>query len=132
MSSNRKPNPQRSHATACWLKPCRPSESTDRCLQFGQMKNGTRRSYSCAAVSPLARPPPPAAPSARWLARLLARLDQRLVEVAFALRELPLGVEGGNRAGAGRGDRLPVDVVLHVAGREDAGDVRLGRARLRD
>ena len=27
--------------------------------------------------------------------------------------------------GAGRGDRLPVDVVLHVAGREDAGDVGL-------
>ena len=34
-------------------------------------------------------------------------------------------------AAAGGGDRLAVDVILDVARREDAGDVRLGRARLR-
>ena len=48
------------------------------------------------------------------------------------LGEEALGVERGHAAGPGRGDRLPVDVVLHVAGGEHARDVRLGRARLRD
>ena len=43
------------------------------------------------------------------------------------LAEPALGVERRGAAGAGGGDRLPVDVVLHVARREDAGDVGLGR-----
>ena len=51
--------------------------------------------------------------------------------MALLRREEPLGVEGRHAAGARRGDRLAVDVVLHVAGREDARDVRLGRAGLR-
>ena len=46
--------------------------------------------------------------------------------------EKPLGIECAHRAGARGGDRLAVDVVLHVADGEDAGDVRLGRVRLRD
>ena len=44
-------------------------------------------------------------------------------------RREPLGVECAPYSRAGGGDRLPVDVVLDVAGREHAGDVRLGRAR---
>ena len=43
--------------------------------------------------------------------------------------EEALGVDGGHAAGAGRGDRLAVDVVGDVAAREHAGD--LGRRRAR-
>ena len=50
--------------------------------------------------------------------------------VAFLGREHALGVEGGHRAGAGGGHRLAVRVVDDVTRGEDAGDVRLGRARL--
>ena len=42
-----------------------------------------------------------------------------------------LGVDGGHAAGTGRGNRLAVDVVLHIAASEDAGDVR-ARAHVRD
>ena len=41
--------------------------------------------------------------------------------------EEALRVERGRAARAGRGDRLAIDVILDVAGREDAGDVRLRR-----
>ena len=44
--------------------------------------------------------------------------------------EVALCVERGHRPGAGRGDGLAVRVILHVAGREDARDVRPGRPRL--
>src|SRR4051812_25096541 len=53
-------------------------------------------------------------------------------QMALACGEKPLGVERSHRARAGRRDRLAVDVVLHVADGEHAGDVRLGRVRLRD
>src|SRR5688572_6005282 len=39
------------------------------------------------------------------------------------LPEEALGVDGGHAAGAGRGHRLPVDVVGDVAAREHAGDL---------
>ena len=52
--------------------------------------------------------------------------------MTFELGQVALGVEGAHTARAGGGDGLPVDVILHVADREHAGDVRLGRARLRD
>ena len=48
------------------------------------------------------------------------------------LREEAFGIEGGHTPRAGRCDSLAVDVILDVAGGEDAGDVRLRRARLRD
>ena len=57
---------------------------------------------------------------------------QRRARVAFELRQVALGVERAHAARAGRRDGLPVDVILDVADREHAGDVRLGRARLRD
>src|SRR6266536_1962019 len=41
MSSKRKPKPQWRHATACSEKPSTPSMSTERCLQLGQMNQGT-------------------------------------------------------------------------------------------
>ena len=50
----------------------------------------------------------------------------------FLLGEQALGVERRHTAGAGGGDRLAVDVILHVAGGEDAVDVRLGRAGRRE
>src|SRR6266576_5702739 len=40
ISSNRKPKPQRSHATGTSSSSCRPSWSIDRLLQLGQMKYG--------------------------------------------------------------------------------------------
>ena len=43
------------------------------------------------------------------------------------LAQPPLGVERRGTAGAGRGHRLPVHVVLHVAGREHPVHVRRGR-----
>ena len=52
--------------------------------------------------------------------------------MALQRGEVALRVERRHAARAGSGDRLPVGVILHVAGREDARDVRLGRARLRD
>ena len=60
-----------------------------------------------------------------------ARVERR-ARVALARGEVALGVERRHAARAGGGDRLAVDVVLDVAGREDAGDVRLGRAGPRD
>ena len=48
--------------------------------------------------------------------------------MALARLEPPLGVERRHAAGARRRDRLTVRVVLDVARREDARDVRLGRA----
>src|ERR1051326_5810120 len=45
--------------------------------------------------------------------------------------DVMLGVDGGHAAAARGGDRLAVDVVLHVAAREYAGDARL-RAVVRD
>src|SRR3954449_4453546 len=42
------------------------------------------------------------------------------------LGEPALGVDRGGGTGAGRGDRLPVDVVDDVATGEDAVDVRAG------
>src|SRR5580704_486578 len=44
------------------------------------------------------------------------------------LLEPALGVDGGHAAGPGRGDRLAVVVVLHVAAGEDAVDAGPGRA----
>ena len=55
-----------------------------------------------------------------------ARRDCR----ARARREPALGVERCHAARAGRGDRLPVDVILHVAGGEHAVDLRARRSRL--
>ena len=49
-------------------------------------------------------------------------------EVVF---EIVLRVDGGHAARSGRGDRLPVDVVLHVAAGEHARDRRL-RSVVRD
>ena len=63
---------------------------------------------------------------------VLARRRQRRLRMPFRLGEEPLCVERGGTSGAGGGHRLPVDVILHVAGREDARDVRLGRLALRD
>ena len=40
------------------------------------------------------------------------------------LREILLRVERGGAALAGRGDRLAIDVIGHVARGEDAGHVR--------
>src|SRR5258706_12006820 len=42
--------------------------------------------------------------------------------------EVALGLERRHTSGAGRGDRLPVNVVLHVAGRENPGPRGHGRA----
>ena len=44
----------------------------------------------------------------------------RLAEVLREALEVALGVDGRHAARAGRGDRLAVDVILHVAAREDA------------
>jgi hypothetical protein len=38
MISNRKPNPQLAQATGWWVRPSRPSSSSERRRQFGQMK----------------------------------------------------------------------------------------------
>ena len=57
---------------------------------------------------------------------------ERAVRCPSSRGEEALGVERAHAARPGRGDRLPVDVILHVADGEDARDVRLGRARLRD
>ena len=38
--------------------------------------------------------------------------------------QIAFGIERRHAAGPGRGDRLPVDVVLHVAAREHAFDAR--------
>src|SRR5581483_9966346 len=66
------------------------------------------------------------------LRRLGARRSQRRPLVALFRGEQPLGVERRHTAGARRRHRLAIDVILHVAGGEDAADVRLGRAGLRD
>ena len=60
------------------------------------------------------------------------RRGERRARVALELGEVALGVEGAHTARAGGRDRLAVDVILHVADREHAGDVRLGRAGLRE
>ena len=52
--------------------------------------------------------------------------------MTFERGEEALGVERGHAAGAGCGDRLPVGVILNVAGCEEAGDVGGGRAWGRD
>ena len=64
--------------------------------------------------------------------RCLPVRRQRGAGMAFERGEVPLGVERAHTARAGGRDRLAVDVILHVADGEHAGDVRLGRARLRD
>ena len=46
--------------------------------------------------------------------------------------EVLLRVECAHTAGPCCGDRLAIDVVLHVADGEDSGNVRLRRVRLRD
>src|SRR5690349_16423304 len=48
------------------------------------------------------------------------------------LAQETLGVECGRTPGAGRGNGLPVGVILDVSRGEDAGDVRLGRLALGD
>src|SRR5918994_1491268 len=108
MSSKRKPNPQRWQAAAWSSRPSRPSLSIDRFWQFGQMKYGT------------------------WRSGLDARRGERVVQVSLFGRQEALGVERAHAAGPGRGDGLAVRVILDVADREHAGDVRLRRARLRD
>src|ERR687898_1826222 len=108
MSSKRKPNPQRWQAAAWSSRPSRPSLSIDRFWQFGQMKYGT------------------------WRSGLDARRGERVVQVSLFGRQEALGVERAHAAGPGRGDGLAVCVILDVADREHAGDVRLRRARLRD
>src|SRR5437762_10067220 len=45
--------------------------------------------------------------------------------------KIPLGVDGGHAAGTGGGNRLPIDVVLHVAGGKHPGHGRL-RTVVRD
>ncbi len=62
----------------------------------------------------------------------MTRRGERRSLVAFLGGEEALRVEGCHAAGAGRGDRLPVGVVGDVAGDEDAGDVRRGRAGVRE
>src|SRR5687767_2479492 len=57
-------------------------------------------------------------------ARRSRRSGSALVE---GLGEPAFGVDTGGRTGAGRGDRLTVDVVHHVAAGEDAVDVGAGR-----
>ena len=69
---------------------------------------------------------------ARRRRRSRPRNGEGVVEVTLLLGEEALGVERAHAARAGGGHGLPVDVVLHVADREHARDVRLGRARLRD
>ena len=54
---------------------------------------------------------------------LYARRDSSVSLIA----QEPLCIECGGTSGAGRGDGLPVDVILHVTRREHAGNVRLGR-----
>jgi len=63
---------------------------------------------------------------------VLARRGEGGFGVALGFGEETLGVERRRAAGAGRGDRLPVDVILDVAGGEDSRNVRLGRLALRD
>src|SRR3954451_16533970 len=53
-------------------------------------------------------------------------------QVAVVRGKKPFGVERPHGARARGRYRLAVDVVLHVADREDAGGVRLRRVRLRD
>src|SRR3954469_8321240 len=55
-----------------------------------------------------------------------ARLCPAPSALVEGLGQPALGVDRGGRAGAGGGDRLPVDVVDHVAAGEDAVDVRAG------
>src|SRR5438094_8434844 len=57
---------------------------------------------------------------------------QRRARMPFLGGEEALRVERGHTTGAGGGDRLPIGVILHVAGGEDAGHIGLGRAGLRD
>jgi len=52
--------------------------------------------------------------------------------VTFEGGQEPFRVERRHTAGAGGGHGLAVDMILHVAGGEDARDVRAGGARLRD
>src|SRR5829696_9557211 len=66
------------------------------------------------------------------LSGLDARNGQRVVQVSLFRGEEALGVECTHATGPGRGDRLAVRVVLNVTHCEHAGDVGLGRARLRD
>src|SRR5688500_20359315 len=56
---------------------------------------------------------------------------RRALRMVLRLEEA-LGVDGRHAAAAGGRDRLAVGRVLHVAGREHAGDSRGGRARLGD
>src|SRR5688572_7437605 len=64
--------------------------------------------------------------------RVLPRRGRSGLEMPLGVGEEPLRVERGGAARPGGGDRLPVDVILHVAGGEDARDVRFGRLALRD
>ncbi len=45
--------------------------------------------------------------------------------LVLELGQVALGIEGAHASGAGRGDGLPVDVILDVADREDTFDIRL-------
>ena len=58
-------------------------------------------------------------------------LRLRFISLGLAERvQVALGIERGHAAGAGAGDGLAVDVVLHVAGGEHAGDVGGGGVAL--
>src|SRR5450755_1653977 len=70
----------------------------------------------------------------RWPARRMASAAKPGIIAGAAISPGPsglleetLGVEGGHAAGAGAGDRLPVDVILDVAGGKDAGHAGHGR-----
>src|SRR2546426_467939 len=52
-------------------------------------------------------------------------------EMFWDVLEEVLGVDRGHAAASSRGDRLPIDVVLHVAARKHARDARL-RSVVRD
>src|SRR5579872_3625506 len=86
--------------------PSRPSWSTRRVLQRGQMKNGIYSAY-------------PPAPGQTRRQRGRDSGDRELRVGATRERcQVSLGVEGAHTPRSRRGDRLAVDVVLDVTDRE--------------
>src|SRR3954447_19998965 len=98
--------------TSSWTSGGRACSSAARSGSSRSIHSATRRAYFGGRLAP---------------GRRLGRH-----QVAVLSGEKPLGIERAHRARARGGDRLAVHVVLHVADGEDAGDIRLGRVRLRD
>src|SRR5262249_36622889 len=78
-----------------------------------------------------AEPPPPVAPAPPTPARL-GRSRHTARVGSMMMRQEVLGLERRHAARAGRCDRLPVLLVLHVAGREHARHRGLGRTGRRE